>query len=497
MDSTDPLQSTRGSKPITGWLILETAVIVIGSSFQFGYNTGVINAPQTFIRDFMNQSYESRYDTSISESLTFLWSSTVAIMAIGGMLGSLAAAPLSQILGRKMSLLVNNVLAFIAACLMGFCRLANSYEMLMIGRFIIGVNGGINTGIAPMYLTEISPIKYRGMLGTLNQLGIVSSILISQILGLPAILGNDWGWPLLLGLTSVFAVFQTLILPFCPESPRYLLLYKNNKKAARRALEKLRGQYYDTDDEMSVMLTEYEEQSKEKSTGFCEIFTIRYLRKPLIIAIVMQLSQQLSGITAVFYYSTQLFTAAGIPEEYSALTTVGVGVVNVVMTLLSLLLIERAGRRVLHLVGLGGMFCCSLIMAITLTVQGGAWLTWMSLVAVLVFVGFFQVGPGSIPWFITAELFTQGPRPTAISIAGLVNWAGNFTVALAYPPLDAVIGGYTFLIFAGLLAVFFVYTYLKVPETKGKTIQEITARFRKFSDDFDDNKKFYNHSTKL
>ncbi|XP_039267945.1 solute carrier family 2, facilitated glucose transporter member 1-like [Styela clava] len=500
MSSTDPLREMpNAGKSITKLLCLETAAIVVGSSFQFGYNTGVINAPQAYIKEFLNETYYQRYQTQITSStLTLLWSFAVAIIAIGGMLGSLIAAPMSQKFGRKKSLLLNNILAFIGAGLMGFSKLASSYGMLIAGRFVIGLNNGINMGIAPMYLTEISPVKYRGILGTLNQLGVVSAILLSQVLGLNWVLGTDELWPLLLGLTAVFAVFQTCTLPFCPESPRYLLVYKDDEEESRKALVKLRGKDYDITEEIDSMKEEYEEEQKERSVGIIEIFTTSYLRKPMIIAIVMQLSQQLSGINAVFYYSTPLFIAAGIPEEYSALPTVGVGVVNVVMTLVSLSLIERAGRRLLHLTGLAGMFVCAVVLTITLTLQVDAdWLSWFSLVPVLLFVASFQIGPGSIPWFITAELFTQGPRPTAISIAGLVNWLGNFTIALAYPPLNELIGGFTFAIFAGLLALFWIFTYLRVPETKGRTINEITAQFRSAVDEYDDNKKFYNSSTKL
>lgn len=500
MSAKHPLRKMpNAGRAITKMLCLETAAIVVGSSFQFGYNTGVINAPQAYIKEFLNETYYNRYNTQISSSnLTLIWSFAVAIFAIGGMLGSLIAAPMSQKFGRKKSLLWNNITAFLAAGLMGFSKLASSYEMLIIGRFVIGLNNGINMGIAPMYLTEISPVKYRGILGTLNQLGVVSAILISQILGLNWVLGTEELWPLLLGLTAIFAVFQTCTLPFCPESPRYLLVYKEDEEKSRDALIALRGEKYDIAEEIDSMKEEHEEEQKERSVGIIEIFSTSYLRTPMLIAIVMQLSQQLSGINAVFYYSTPLFIEAGIPEEYSALPTVGVGVVNVVMTLVSLSLIEKAGRRLLHLTGLAGMFGCAVVLTITLTLRVSAeWLSWFSLVPVLLFVASFQIGPGSIPWFITAELFTQGPRPTAISIAGLVNWLGNFTIALAYPPINDLIGGYTFAIFAVLLALFWLFTYFKVPETKGRTIQEITAQFRTAVDEFDDNKKFYNSSTKL
>uniref|UniRef100_H2Y402 Major facilitator superfamily (MFS) profile domain-containing protein n=1 Tax=Ciona savignyi TaxID=51511 RepID=H2Y402_CIOSA len=471
---------------VTKSLLLATSMAVVGSTFQFGYNTGVINAPQKTIEQFFNLTYITRYGYPIATStLNLLWGFTVAVTAVGGMIGSLCAGFAADRYGLKKPMLYNNFTAILAALLMGFSKLAGSFEMLIIGRFIIGINSGINMGIAPMYLTEIAPVKYRGVFGTLGQLGVVTSMLLSQVLGLRWLLGTSTLWPLLLALTGVFAVYQLAVIPFCPESPRFLLVKMNKEDEAREALQWLRGSHYNSKEEMNQMSSEHEAGKDEQKTTIKELFTVSHLRQPLIIAIVMQLSQQLSGINAVFYYSTQLFLAAGIPQEYTGLTTVGVGIVNVIMTIVSLSLIEHAGRRILHLIGLGGMCVCSILLVVNieifkflLTTDMKVVISWLTLVPILLFVAFFQTGPGSIPWFITAELFNQSARPAAVSIAGLVNWLGNFTIGLAYPSINAEIGGYTFIIFAVLLAIFWIFTYFRVPETKGKNINEITALFQ-------------------
>lgn len=203
------------------------------------------------------------------------------------------------------------------------------------------------------------------------------------------------------------------------------------------------------------------------------------LRSPLIIGVVMQLSQQLSGINAVFYYSTLLFISSGLTEESAKFATIGIGAIMVGMTLVSIPLMDRTGRRTLHLYGLGGMFIFSIFITISFLIKEMIdWMSYLSVVSVLSFVVFFAVGPGSIPWMITAELFSQGPRPAAMSIAVLVNWTANFLVGIGFPTMKNSLENYTFLPFSVFLAIFWIFTYKKVPETKNKTFEEILALFR-------------------
>ncbi|KAJ1122352.1 hypothetical protein NDU88_000844 [Pleurodeles waltl] len=464
-------------KQVTCPLIFSVTVAVIGS-LQFGYNTGVINAPQTIIESFYNETYMRRTQKGISvDSLTSLWSVSVAIFPVGGMIGSFSVGLFVNRFGRRNSMLLANILPIVSGALMGFSKLAYSYEMLIIGRFIIGIYCGLTTGFVPMYVGELSPTKLRGAFGTLHQLGIVVGILIAQVFGLNVIMGTERLWPLLLAFTVFPALIQIVLLPFCPESPRFLLIIKMEETRAQSILKKLRG----TDDvsqDIQEMKEESAKMSQEKPVSIIELFRSSKYRQPIFIAIVLQLSQQFSGINAVFYYSTGIFKSARVAQPVYA--TIGAGIVNVVFTVVSLFVIDRAGRRTLHLTGLGGMFFGAILMTIALKLKETIFqMSYVSIVAIFGFVAFFEIGPGPIPWFIVAELFSQGPRPAAMAVSGCSNWTANFLVGILFPYAEKYCGDYVFIIFAVLLLIFFIYTFFKVPETKGRTFEDISRGFER------------------
>ncbi|KAG7335827.1 hypothetical protein KOW79_000520 [Hemibagrus wyckioides] len=490
---------------LTGHLLFCVCTAVIGS-LQFGYNTGVINAPYEKIQAFFRTASQERYGKPMKEStVTNLWSFAVAIFSAGGMVGALSVGVLVNKFGRRKSMLLCNILALIGGGLMGLSSVSRSYEMVILGRLIIGIFSGLYTGLTPMYVGELAPTSLRGAFGTLHQLGIVVGILIAQILGLDMLLGSQKLWPLLLGLTVLPAVLQTIMLLFCSESPRYLLINLQEEDKARQVLVRLRGNN-DIEDDVREMKEEASKMAMEKKVSILELFSNPIYRQPIIIAIVMNLSQQLSGINAVFYYSTEIFKNAGITEPVYA--TIGAGVVNTIFTVVSLFLVERAGRRTLQMIGLGGMAVCALIITITLqllvdpcgeqakNVSGAAILndcnrtlgatpdvgaspviSYIAIVAVFGFVATFEIGPGPIPWFIATELFAQGARPAAVAVGGCSNWTANFLVGLCFPLLLSACGPYVFIIFLVLLVLFFLFTYFWVPETKGRTFEDIASGF--------------------
>lgn len=469
------MEDEKPKKNITPYLLFCVSTAVIGS-LQFGYNTGVINAPEQKLRAFFQNVSMERYGEPFTPgATTMVWSFAVAIFSVGGMIGSFSVGALVDRFGRRKSMLLANILALLGGGLMGLSSLSRSFEMVIIGRLIIGVFCGLCTGLTPMYIGEISPTAVRGAFGTLHQLGVVIGILIAQIFGLEFLLGSDLLWPLLLALTILPAILQSIMLPFCPESPRYLLIVLNKEDEARRALERLRG-HEDVHADVQEMKEEGMKMSMEKKVTILELFRSPVYRQPIVIAIILQLSQQLSGINAVFYYSTGIFADAGVKQPIYA--TIGAGVVNTVFTVVSLFLVERAGRRTLHLIGLGGMAVCSLLMTISLAlVKTYPALSYLAIVAVFGFVASFEMGPGPIPWFIVAELFSQGPRPAAMAVSGFSNWTANFLVGLGFPKLAEVCDAYVFLIFMVLLIFFFIFTFLRVPETKGRTFDEIAQGF--------------------
>uniref|UniRef100_A0A3Q2EHX5 Solute carrier family 2 member 3a n=1 Tax=Cyprinodon variegatus TaxID=28743 RepID=A0A3Q2EHX5_CYPVA len=429
-------------KQVTGYLLFSLGTAVIGS-LQFGYNTGVINAPEEKLRSFFNNTWMERYGEPISPGVcTIVWSVAVAIFSVGGMVGSFSVGVMANRFGRRQSMLLVNCLAVIGGLLMGFSTICYSYEMVIAGRLVIGLFCGLFTGLTPMYVGELSPTPLRGAFGTLHQLGVVVGILIAQIFGLESLLGSDRLWPLLLALTVVPALLQCLFLPFCPESPRFLLINRQKEEQAPTLVDRLWG---------------------------CLV------KQRHVCCNVHFLSNLMNGSSpSVFYYSTGIFSSAGVKQPIYA--TIGAGIVNTIFTVVSLFLVERAGRRTLHLLGLGGMALSALLMTFSLYLKHIAAMSYVAILAVMLFVAMFELGPGPIPWFIVAELFSQGPRPAAMAVAGCCNWTANFLVGMTFPKL-VLCGPWVFLIFTAFLIFFFIFTFLKVPETKGKTFDEISRGF--------------------
>uniref|UniRef100_H0X828 Solute carrier family 2, facilitated glucose transporter member 3 n=1 Tax=Otolemur garnettii TaxID=30611 RepID=H0X828_OTOGA len=467
------------SPQVTPSLIFAIAIATIGS-FQFGYNTGVINAPEAIIKDFLNYTLEERLEDLPSTGLlTSLWSLSVAIFSVGGMIGSFSVGLFVNRFGRRNSMLFVNLLAIAGGSFMGFCKLAESFEMLILGRLIIGLFCGLCTGFVPMYIGEISPTALRGAFGTLNQLGIVIGILIAQIFGLEVILGSEELWPVLLGFTIIPAVLQSVALPFCPESPRFLLI---NRKEEEKAKE-IKSQV-----ESFLMTLESNFQPlKNKSYRFSSmiifyvlsLFSRTLQSKISLGGVVVESPHPAHPLRPVFYYSTGIFKDAGVQEPIYA--TIGAGVVNTIFTVVSVRLYRPASKVLLSESTTGQSVCavCSVLISESsfLLQNNYSWMSFVCIGAILVFVAFFEIGPGPIPWFIVAELFSQGPRPAAVAVAGCSNWTSNFLVGLLFPSAAAYLGAYVFIIFSTFLIIFLVFTFFKVPETRGRTFEDITRAF--------------------
>ncbi|CAH1788379.1 unnamed protein product [Owenia fusiformis] len=471
--------SAASSGGLTGLLVLSVSAAVFGS-FQFGFQTSVINAPQAVIESFYNATNVERTGSPMARNtLTILWSVTVSIFAIGGMFGGVMGGWWSDYFGRKKGMLLTNIVIVIAALLMGFSKLAKSYEMLIIGRVIVGFGCGLFSGLTPTYLVEVAPNNLRGAIGTVHQLGVTIGILLSQVFGIEEILGTENGWQFLVAIPIVPAILQLIMLPFCPESPRYLLISKDDETAATEALVRLRNTH-DVKSDIEEMKNEQLAEASEAKMGFVAFIKSPTLRLPLIICIVMHLSQQLSGINNVFYYSTGLFESMGIALRTAKYISLCVGGIMVTMTIVSIPLMDKAGRRTLHLTGLAGMLTFSILFTVFFsTKQYVDWFKYISITCALIFVVFFAVGPGSIPWMLAQELFSQGPRPVAVSIGVVINWLANFVVGLSFPPLQAGLKTFSFVPFSVITLLCFIFLFIYLPETKNKTIEEISAGFKK------------------
>nr|KAF6508077.1 solute carrier family 2 member 5 [Rousettus aegyptiacus] len=379
-------------------LALATLIAAFGSSFQYGYNVAVVNSPAEVMKAFYNETYYDRTTTYLSDfSLTLLWSISVSMFPFGGFIGSLMVGVLVNKLGRKGTLLLNNIFSIVPAILMGCSEVAKSFEMIILSRLLVGICAGLSSNVVPMYLGELAPKNLRGALGVVPQLFITVGILVAQIFGLRNLLANEEGWTILLGVTGIPAAAQLLLLPFFPESPRYLLIQKKDSASARKALQRLRG-WEDVDREMEEIR---QEDEAEKAAGFISVvklFQMRSLRWQLISVIILMGGQQLSGVNAIYYYADQIYVSAGVNTHDVQYVTVGTGAINVVVTFLAVFVVELLGRRLLILLGFSICFtaCCVLTAALALQ-DSVSWMPYLSIACVISYVIGHALGPSMYP----------------------------------------------------------------------------------------------------
>uniref|UniRef100_A0A8C0QQ88 Solute carrier family 2, facilitated glucose transporter member 5 n=1 Tax=Chelonoidis abingdonii TaxID=106734 RepID=A0A8C0QQ88_CHEAB len=447
----------------SGSLIIASLAGAFGSSFLYGYNLSVVNAPTVYIKRFYNESWERRYGHIIDEgTLTLLWSVTVSIFSIGGLVGAIITTPIVKFFGRKHTLLINNVFAIVAALLMALCQLAGSFEMLLLGRIVMGIDAGVSLSALPIYLSEISPKEIRGALGQVTAIFICIGVFSAQVLGLPEIFGNESRWPYLFGVIVVPSLIQVGILPFLPESPHYLLLEKNDKSGAEKAFQTFFGK-----DDVSHELKESEAQRNVKLESVLQLLRNRSVRWQIITVIITMACYQLCGLNAV-----------SIPFQYvacngSCLLLISIYMFSYLTVFIifhfSGLAVERLGRRPLLIGGFGLMVIFFAILTVSLTFQ----------VHLLnqPFLGCYI--SGGIPFILTGEFFQQSQKPAAFMIAGTVNWVSNFSVGLLFPFIQAGLQTFCFLVFAVVCLAGATYLFFVLPETKNKTINEISQAFAK------------------
>lgn len=396
---------------------------------------------------------------------------------------------------------ISNLFFILGALLLG---LTYHQAQFIVGRIIIGFACGLGGVTAPTYLGEISTIKGRGTMGTMYQLLIVIGILISNLIGLG--LSSPPSWRVLLAINGIPALIQLFMLPTLVESPRYLVS-KNRLQDARVALQKLRGAGANIEHEFSDMVqlllghgsgsatdaASVEDSAFEEANYKTDVeapapvaaasssgptpnnYSVGRLftsecKGLAIIGICIHFFQQASGINGLIYYSTS-FLGDVFGAGNSKYITVGVSICNLLSTLASVFLIDRAGRRTLLLVSLAGVAISSMLLVIGAYADVGV----LVVVAVFLYTAFFAIGLGPIPWLLLSELLPTYALSPASSIATAVNWGTNFVVGLVFPSLNKGLGNGTFILFAALSAAGFFYTWYFVPETRARSIEEIMA----------------------
>ncbi len=428
-------------------LLFATVVSALGS-FLFGFDTAVISGTTKFITVFFNLT-----DTTLGI--------TVSIALWGTVLGSIIVGKPGDLWGRRKMLSFCGATYFVSA--LG-CALASGWYTLLIFRFLGGVAIGASSVMAPMYIAEIAPGRLRGRLVAVSQLNIVVGILVAFFTNylLVNIGADNWRW--MFGVMAIPAAIFFGLLFIVPESPRWLVKI-NQPNRARIVLEKVGAENIDS--ELNDII-----RSLKEEHGATKLLQKKY-RFAILCAVLLPFFGILTGINVIMYYAPMIFEKAGASTGAAMLQAVIVGVTNLVFTVLAMFFIDKIGRRPLLMIGAIGM-CISLAGA-ALHYYSGTIFGNMEMVAcVISFVAFFAFSQGAVIWVFLSEIFPNRVRSKGQALGTFVDWTVNAIIGLVFPLAFTKLGGGSVFMFFALLEIPFFFFVLKVmPETKGKSLEEL------------------------
>lgn len=441
------------------YFVYYIAAIAATGGLLFGFDTGVISGALLFIQQ----------DWVLSPTLEGV---VVSCVLVGALTGSLVSGKLADHFGRKNIIMVTALIFFMGSLGTAF---APTLEVLIAGRVVIGIAIGVASFTVPLYLSEISPPSVRGALVSLNQLAITIGIVVSYLSDAYfESYVHAWRWMFGVGVFPAIVLFTGMI--FLPRTPRWLMS-KHKEEEARLVMAKI-----DPVSNLDEQIAEMKNSIAMESGGKYSDLLISWIRPALFIGIGLMFIQQFTGINTVIYYAPKIFQSSGFVSAAAAIyATVGVGIVNVLMTIVSIMLLDKFGRKPLMYIGLSGITISLIVLGLAFHFETalGDNLKWFAIASLVVYIASFAVSLGPICWLIIAEIYPLKIRGMAMSIATFSNWLFNFFIALTFPILLEKIGTPpTFWLYAivGVLGIIFCKTY--VPETKGHTLEVIEQHWK-------------------
>jgi SP family arabinose:H+ symporter-like MFS transporter len=433
------------------------ALTVALGGFLLGFDATVISGVVPFIRDYFSLS-----GASGDLKLGF----AVSSLGWGAMVGNAIAGPLSDRFGRR-RVLLGTALMFVMSSLLAAS--ATSFPSFVAARIVGGLAVGGAILIAPVYIAEIAPADKRGSLVSLNQLMIVIGISASFFSNYFLLDTGEHNWRWMLGVQMIPALLYFILLWLVPESPRWLLL-KGRDEAALQVLSRVAGEQQAQENLRQIRQSL---QTKSVSRGFRGLLDSR-VRLIMVIALGLAFFQQITGINAIFYYLPTIFGQAGGGVNDAFRQAVLVGLVNVAMTFVAIWLIDKLGRKPLLIVGIAGMTLS--LFAISWAFSQESYSARLVLIAIIGFVASFAISLGPVMWVLLSEIFPNEQRAAAISVAGFWNALVSATVTMIFPWALSTLGsGGTFLAFGVFAAAALLFVILLVPETKGRTLEELES----------------------
>jgi SP family galactose:H+ symporter-like MFS transporter len=459
VSSETPLQKgvVHSQSTGRGFVYVAAAFAALGG-LLFGYDTGVISGAELFLKK----------DFTLS---TFALEVIVSGVLAGAAAGALLGGRLADLFGRRRLLIVT-------AIIFGFggiaCAAATSPAILVLGRIVVGLGIGLASGTVPVYISEVSPADARGWQVSLFQLAITVGILLAYLVDYAFASIQGWRW--MFGLAVVPAAIFGVGMLFLPESPRWLAR-RGHQQEALAVLARIRG----TSDASAEMEEINRSLAHADEHGRLSDLFAPSVRPALVVGIGLAVFQQVTGINTVIYYAPLIIQSAGISSASGAiLATAGIGVVNVLMTIVAMWLIDRMGRRPLLLVGIAGMVATLGMLGLAFHMSGKSTaLVWLAVISMMVYVASFAISLGPIFWLLISEIYPLKIRSSSEGLAAAFNWGSNLLVSLTFLTLLQMIGSArTFWIYGLFAVAAWIFSYFHVPETKGRTLEEIEEFWR-------------------
>ncbi|MDP5122159.1 MAG: sugar porter family MFS transporter [Spirosomaceae bacterium] len=424
--------------------------------FLFGFDTAVISGAE--------QSLQTLWNSNVFEH-----GLTVSIALIGTVFGALFGGVPADRYGRRVSLFIVAILYLISAVGSAY---AVDWHSFLLFRFLGGVGVGISSVVAPMYISEIAPANKRGRLVALFQFNVVFGILVAYLSNylLSGLGENAWRW--MLGVEAIPAVLFLITILGIPESPRWLILKKGKTELARKILNIID----ETQTEGIIKALE----SKETTTSaisFKSLFSSKY-RTPVMLAVLIAVFNQVSGINAILYYAPRIFEMAGLGKESALLSSAGIGLVNLISTLIGLALIDKYGRKTLMFVGSFGLIAALSLVAQSYFTGNQSGMTVP--IFLFIYIAFFAFSQGAVIWVFIAEIFPNEVRAYGQALGSFTHWFMAAIISFTFPFIAETFGGgFTFSFFAVMMIFQLFFVWKVMPETKGTSLENIQSDVHK------------------
>ncbi|MGP3992137.1 sugar porter family MFS transporter [Streptomyces sp. 3N207] len=440
-------------------------IIATFGGLLFGYDTGVINGALPYMTDDLGL-------TPATEGMV------TSSLLLGAALGAVTGGRLSDARGRRKNILLLAAVFFIGA--LG-CSLAPNTEVMIVARFVLGLAVGGASVTVPVYLAEVSPAERRGALVTRNELMIVTGQLLafSSNAALAQVGGESggvWRWMLVLAtLPAVVLWFGMLVMP---ESPRWLAS-KGRFPDALKVLQQVRSQAR-AEAELSEVTALAVKDEKEKLGGWKDMKATPWVRKLMFVGFGIAIVQQITGVNTIMYYGTEILTEAGFESNNALVANIANGVISVLATFVGIWLLGRVNRRPMLMTGqLGTTAALLLIGVFSLTMDSGMGRAFAVLAMTITFLAFQQGAISPVTWLMLSEIFPTRMRGFGMGVAAVVLWLTNFVIGLVFPSLVSGIGvSNTFFLFVVAGVFSFAFVKLFVPETKGRTLEQLEDDLR-------------------